>query len=352
MIDEATDLALDADRLNDVQRIVGRQYDEVEWYAIDVEFGDDTHETIRETFRWGRDQVLVPFVRAKYANIAYDARTMGLGEFSMHVMFWILEQYKDQKGLVVLLDEPDAYLPPVGVGPLLDRLLLICNDRDWNLVLATHSDELITEATKRKVFYLLRNTALGELEVLPSTKNPDVATFLLAKPPYKLLMFVEDESAWHLARALLDFVDRGLSRQVLIVWGNGYSYMTSMRPYMPKPPYAEVKFAYVFDGDQRERIDKSAANEWRSIYLPTLEDPDFLMKSLRLMPQLLADALVTPLSEMQRYLDTIEGEDPHDWVNKLGEQYERQRVLRALAALWVANHETDATAFVAEVRKI
>lgn len=352
LIEEATDLALDPDRLDDVQRIVGREYDQVEWLAIDVEFGDETLESVRETFRWGQDQVLVPFVRARYAGVDYDARSMGLGEFSVHVLFWILEQYKDQSGLTLLLDEPDAYLPPVGVGPLLERLLLVCDERDWNLVLATHSEELINEASRRKVFHLVRMNIRGEIQAFPSSEDADVGAFLLSRPAYEYLLFVEDESAWQLARALINSVDRVLSRQVLIVWGKGYSYMTAMRPYLPKPPYAEVKFAYVPDGDQRGKIEKSKSGEWRTIFLPTNQDPDALLKALRKEPETLAHALAIPLNEITRFLDTIEGDDPHDWVNKLGAEYERQRVLHALTALWVSSNKDLASEFVAEIRKI
>ena len=62
---------------------------------------------------------------------------MGLGEFSVHFLFWILEQYRDHKGLTLLLDEPNAYLPPVGASNLLMRLLALCLTQKWKLILNT-----------------------------------------------------------------------------------------------------------------------------------------------------------------------------------------------------------------------
>lgn len=53
----------------------------------------------------------------------------------------------------------------------------------------------------------------------------------------------------------------------------------------------------------------------------------------------------------ERFLDTIEGEDAHDWVNRLGEKYNRPIVLAALAKPWVEQNRSDSDAFVDELQK-
>jgi hypothetical protein len=121
---------------------------------------------------------------------------------------------------------------------------------------------------------------------------------------------------------------------------------------MPKPPQADVKFAYIFDGDQRGKIDPSKKGEWPAIFLPTHADPDDLMKQLRSDPATLAQKFSVPVPEFERFLDSIEGHDPHDWVNAVGVEFERQRALRTLAAVWASTNSAEASAFVQELKKL
>ena len=60
-----------------------------------------------------------------------------------------------ERDLVLLLDEPDAYLPPVGVQSLLARLLGVCLTRNWSVVISTHSEEMIALSMEHESFTLL-----------------------------------------------------------------------------------------------------------------------------------------------------------------------------------------------------
>jgi len=52
------------------------------------------------------------------------------------------------------------------------------------------------------------------------------------------------------------------------------------------------------------------------------------------VPDKLAAKLHEPEACLIRLLETLEGKDPHDWVNDLCDEYGRQRVLGALTDLW------------------
>lgn len=119
--------------------------------------------------------------------------------------------------------------------------------------------------------------------------------------------------------------------------------------HLPRPPKPTLKFAYVFDGDRRGKSKKSNSQQWPALFLPTEEDPDSLFQSLKLKTPELAKRLHIPEPDLRRFLDSQEGTDPHDWVNDLGRQYERSRVLRTLAELWVDEHETEVSQFVRDV---
>ncbi|WP_147301836.1 hypothetical protein [Microbacterium sp. AG157] len=351
MKDELGLIGPDDKRLDDVRRVVGRDYESVEWYALDV--GPEGQE-IAAKFRWGRDpddDPLTPYFTVSYAGITYDALEMGLGEFSVHFLLWILEQFKDHKDLTLLLDEPDAYLPPVGVEGLLSRLLAICQKRGWRMLISTHSEEMIASAVDHDGFLLLRMGESGSTDAYHSEDDPTIADTLLARPPIERVLFVEDESAWYLCRALLDQGDRSLSKSTSLVWGGGNGFMTPLRTSLPRPPKAELAFAVVPDGDQRGKMsDRPIDGQWPLHFLPDTGDPDELFRTLKDDPVALAEALHVDSAELQRKLDELEGEDAHDWVNRLGDVYGRPHVLTVLAACWAQAHPDESVRFALMVR--
>lgn len=348
MVEEFDPLGPDDDRLDDVKRVIGREYDSVEWYALEIEPQD---EEVAARFRWSRegsDDPLVPHFRVRYRDLAYSSNEMGLGEFSVHFLFWILDQYRDQSDLTLLLDEPDAYLPPIGVESLLARLLNICLSRRWRLIISTHSAEMITRAVEEKALTLLRVDHQGRTSALHSASTPNLAVDLLPQPAVDRVLFCEDESAWYLTRALLDVHNARLSKATSVVWGNGHGYLRRLHEALPRPPRSEIKFAYVFDGDQRG-TQVAQASRWPAVFLPTGEDPDALFREVARDPSKLADRLGIGLTALQLTLDSIEAADKHDWVTFLGDRHGRPVVLRALAMLWAEQNPAAGKAFAGEL---
>lgn len=341
-------LGPDGDRQGDVQRVIGREYDLIDWYALEVEPSD---EAVAERFRWGGEQPLLPYFEVQHRGVHYSSREMGLGEFSVHLLFWILDQYRDVEGLTLLLDEPDAFLPPVGASALLVRLLKICLDREWRLVVTTHSSEMIADSLDEQAFVLLRTDGEGAAVATHCLADPTVADTLLARPPIRHVFFVEDESAWILAHVLIETFDRRLARASAVVWGNGSGYMTELQEHFPQPPQREIGYAYLFDGDKRAEVKRSKRNRWPALFLPTGDDPDVLFRTLRVGVTMLAERLNVPEEELARFLDSIEGLDAHDWVNDLGQEYGRARTLRTLAELWVDTNEEIVASFLQELEQ-
>lgn len=336
----------DGARLADLARIVGRDYEAAEWFALEIELAEEYHP---ESFFWGDEQTLVPYFRSTYRGASYSSAEMGLGEFAAHLLLWILEQYRDTRDLVILLDEPDAFLPPVAAAGLLARLLSICRARGWRMVLTTHSDELIRRAANRGALMILGVDQEGDISAEYSDDDPDIAEHLLTRSPTENVLFVEDESAWHLASAALRAHSRPLWRSTNVVWGAGHGGLRALHVNLPRERKPDLRFAMVFDGDQRGTAPEQAGWHWPIGFLPTDRDPDQLFRSLKDSPTDLATALSTTEVELQRVLATLEGVDDHDWVNDLGEVFGRQVTLAALARLWVSAHSDESNAFVEEL---
>lgn len=343
MVEEYESSGPDRYRLNDIVRIVGKDYKDITWYALEVEPSEDS---IAEQFTWGGEQPLIPYFMVTHLNKTYTSLQMGLGEFSIHFLFWILEQYREEKKITLLLDEPDAYLPPIGASALLLRLINVCKRRDWQLVLTSHSSEIIAEGVRNGAFTLLRTDKSGSIESTHCRTDPGVADTLIARPAIQNIIFVEDQSAHALAEALIGQLPRHLSKSTFVIWGNGEGYLRALQGHFPKPPGSKISFTYLFDGDQRENLDNSEAARWPALCLPSTKDPDKLFMDLAVDVDSLAKRLNRSKQSLSPYLDSIEGSDPHDWVNDLGAEYGRPVTLRALAELWVDSHSNEVKEFL------
>lgn len=369
--DEVEAMSLSVDQIDDMHRIINREYERFDWFGLDVVPGD---AAVAETFSWGSDQPTVPYFEASYRGVDYDSRSMGLGELSVHLLFWILQQYDQTESLVVLIDEPDAYLPPIAASVLLARLLKVIKgkQRKWRLVIATHSADIISAAVAHDSFLFLEVGERGTLEATPSRDDPHIGELLLARPEIRHVVFVEDESAYHLARALILKMDRHVSGSISLVWGNGYGYMRGLQEHLSRARHLDIGYVLVFDGDQRppstvplatdntdeeSPTDELAAlqptkanndptlSQWQAVYLPTEDDPDKLFKSLAHSKTLLAARLGRTMTELNRVLGVLEGKDPHDWVNGLATGADRPRILAELAALWIELHPSQSVEF-------
>ncbi|MCW2784010.1 MAG: hypothetical protein JWP74_527 [Marmoricola sp.] len=351
MADEAGPFGPNPDIGDYVEAIVKRDYDSIEWFALELE---TENGEVDERFRWTGepgDPALFPYFRATYRGIGYTSPHMGLGEFSVHFLFWILEHYKDKKGLLVLLDEPDAFLPPVGVASLLPHLFKLCTDRGWRLVVSTHSEEMIALAAEHQSFTLLSVNDFGESFATHSSADPSVLLEVLSRPPVDTVLFAEDEAAVALASALIEHVDPMLRRRMSIVWGGGSGYMQTLQQKLPRTPGARIRFGYLYDGDQRDNIAKSPADKWPALFLPTHNDPDILLRELGDDPERLGERLGVTADRVRRVLDRLEGKDKHDWFNEFCAEFGRPQVLAVMTSEWAKRNTEHATSFVDDLVK-
>lgn len=346
MSDEYDAMKLSDDTVTAIQQIVGRTYSEIDWFSVEVESAEND---VAEKFKWGGDQSLFPYFRVTYNGTEYTSLEMGLGEFSVHFLLWILEQHRESKSVTLLLDEPDAYLPPVGVSILLYYLVHLCEKKKWKIILSTHSEEMIRIARRSKLFTLLRADESGRISASNSLENPHAGDSLLSFKGMRRVLFCEDESAYVLTRVLLQADDLSYIRETTIVWGNGHGYLRALESAMPRPPQPVIEFAYVFDGDQRKDFEPSNGSRWPAVFLPTNDDPDTLFVNLATHLDELATALSTPANQLQEFLDTLNGKEPHDWVNDLCVQFGRQQTLASLAALWRELNAEEAAQFIRDV---
>ncbi|WP_140449463.1 ATP-dependent nuclease [Curtobacterium flaccumfaciens] len=329
-----------AETLDDLTRVIGRKYSLVEWADLElVPFEPE----VAKAFEWDRGQSYVPYFRVTHHDRSYTGREMGLGEFTVHFLFWILEQYRDRGNLTLLLDEPDAFLPPIGIKALLQELLAVCVERKWQLILTTHADEMIRSAMDHNAFVLLSKDEDGDVTAHPVGENRHLASFLLARPPVERILYCEDESASFLIDSILRKSKLLSRKSFAIAWTGGNGELVALRSRIPHPARFAIQLTFVFDGDQWDKT-TSVEGAWPARFLPTGGDPDAMFRDA-VNAENLSARLDVPVEQIRAFLGSIEGQEDHDWTNKLGEEYGRNRTLAALADGWVSEHETECVEF-------
>lgn len=346
----------------DIGQVIGKDYESIEWYSFELDPGP-TEKAVAEQLRWGGEQVIIPYFRVRLqSNGFYCSTDMGLGEFSVHLFFWIIDQYEDVANLTLLLDEPDSFFPPSAKLAFLYTLLSVCLKQKWKVVLSTHSSELITKAFQMDSFIYLDRNLDGQIRSTEAEKVPTVIEELVSAHPVRYIFFVEDESAKYLGEALIKAFGHGLGRESLIVWGKGYGYMKRLLEHVPDYLAKHLAFVYLFDGDIRcsgqidsNRCAPKVRNGGPVLYLPSPDNPDKLYKSLKLSEDAmveLAGNIGVGYEDLVAFVNTKDGLDEHDWVNMIAEQFGREKVLRGFAEVWCARNEKSAAEFHKELIRV
>jgi len=317
---EVGPISIDRDTIQSLGRVIGRDYDAVEWYGLELE---PTYEGFAG-WPTADDQMLTPHFRVEHEGLSYSSLQMGLGEFSVHLLFWILWQLRDSPGKVILLDEPDAYLPPRTRMRFLALLLTMAEKYSWQLVLTTHSEELISAAYENAALVVLSRQG-GVAHCYPSAEyGSAIVKELVSQSPADLILFCEDESAAALVRAILHAHAQELAETTAVIWKDGDGYLRKLAQHLPRTDASPVRFSLVFDGDQRPPVGEEASSErsgWPSMYLPTSQSPDALFRTSKANPVALGESLGCQQAQLSMALDALQGSDDHDWVNGLCERF-------------------------------
>jgi predicted ATPase len=346
LVEENSPLSDDKVRSDAVQDLVRRDYDEIKWYA--VQMADSPFQAIV-----GED--VVPIFKVKHAGQEYDFRTMGLGELSAHLLMWILAYTKERAdeaaSTPLLLDEPDAFMPPPSRNVILSYLVEEAFGRSSPIVVASHSLELIRPALDSNSAVYLAEAANSITTVGPSHALSDrVAGLFGQSAPVEWLIFCEDESAYFLSGELLRAIAPRFWQSCRLLWcKNGYSDLEKIWEHLPRPsvsPEGMMNFAFFADGDKVEDVKKAISKTgkrfkdgdlfWPLLCLPG--DPDALMKgAAELESEWLAGELRMTSDSLKGLLESLRGREVHNWVEGVlgGASVDRQGTLRALATAFV-----------------
>lgn len=221
-----------------ISRVVGKRYDEIVCFEVeDPDFPDE----------------IIPFFVAREGGLSYDLRNMGTGELSAIYITWILEYVKLWS--ILLLEEPEAMLPPMGHLNIFDIICVKASERNLAIVIATHSPDIVSAIPINQVLPLHRFDGVTSCDENPNKKN-DALYQLGLRPPVTGLILLEDSLAVHVAAELISRFDLDLMRRVeLRSVGSGFGAIKSALEIMPT--FNNIKILGLLDGDMED-----AAKKW------------------------------------------------------------------------------------------
>jgi energy-coupling factor transporter ATP-binding protein EcfA2 len=301
-----------AEELEQLQYVVGRDYDSISTYEVDVGDADDE----------------VPYFRCVASGVEYSSEQMGQGELSAHLLLWRLRNV--EAGSVVLVEEPETYLAPRSQVALVDVVAALARKRNLIVIFSTHSEGILRRVpvTAVRVVQRSQGKVLVDLVSSRSAYLSSIGVSLAARG----VLLVEDKVAAILARELLRRFDRNLAAEVAVeVVATGES---GLRSIAEQWPCAWLPVIALFDGDQRGR---GPAGTFSHAYLPGSDSPEQWIKRLITRdPPGVAACLRAEVADVDRALGAAEGLNHHEWLNAVCDRVgaDQASLIRATIDRW------------------
>jgi predicted ATPase len=232
------------------KEITGRGYDEFISYEM-----DDYN-----------DEPVFPYFKVRVGNVAYGSEDMGQGELCANYLLWSLMRTKTRS--ILLVEEPEAHLPPRAQIALMNNLAQIALDKKLSVVLSTHSAHTLAPIPNGSIVLLAR---LGVNLIHRADPSTSILFESLSIDVGKLkLLLTEDHSAAALLITCMLECDEELLTRCDIGWVGGESNIDGVLARFPNH-LRKATVIGIYDGDQRGKPRPSAA--FPTLYLPGDVDP-------------------------------------------------------------------------------
>lgn len=229
----APSLSMSADLVHEVSKILGRTYESISIIQHRY-FGFDGYS-----------------VRLRASSHNYSEAFAGSGEFA--VVMLVHEIARAKGASLILLDEPEVSLHPGGQRQLLAYLREQAKLRRHQIVISTHSPEMIRELPSEAIKLFQEQPNDGKIDLISQNTDPRDAFFRLGVPnEISHSIFVEDPLAAAIVATAIRPLGESVHRQVAITSVPG----GASQIYNLIPAFAAFNqpCLVILDGDQREEI--------------------------------------------------------------------------------------------------
>jgi len=131
--------SLSQENIAKLSHMVGRNYCEIEVYEIPEEnINDNLKDLIKIK--------CFPYFRVKFNDIIYETPKMGMGEYALFYLFYLLENLEEDTS--IFLEEPENFLSPISQNGLTDYIIDIVEIKKLILYISTHSPYIVKRFPK------------------------------------------------------------------------------------------------------------------------------------------------------------------------------------------------------------
>ncbi|MEU7399566.1 ATP-dependent nuclease, partial [Streptomyces albogriseolus] len=149
----------------------------------------------------------------KSSGLQYSEAFAGSGEFAVVMLVHAITAAPERS--LILLDEPEVSLHPGAQSKLMKFLSEQAKLRRHQVVISTHSPEIIRDLPRRAIKVFQRSDTDGRVELVSQASEPSEAFFRLGvKPREKRILFVEDALGRAIVRRAIRPLGQAANAQV------------------------------------------------------------------------------------------------------------------------------------------
>lgn len=298
LVEQAEEYTYSDDEIIELNYLVGKRYQEC---------------SVRE-FEDIEKLGVVPYFCVKIDDMEYDSRSMGSGEHLLMYLFWCIN--KCSKDTIVIIEEPETYISIYSQMHFSNYLGKMVAQKGIQVIITTHSPYLLNHVKNENIRIVSR---MGNMATIMQPNENMIAEDILGVERNCMgTLFVEDRVASDFLSIILENKAPYILKKYTIDIVGGEAEITK-RLRFPKSDKIQYNFIGVYDGDMREALDKTQI-EWKYVFLPGNKPLEELYRNFLHSPQnidKLCSELGRELNEMITMLATIDGDDYHDWFEKL-----------------------------------
>ncbi len=254
--------------------------------------------------------MLFPTLKVNVNGFTYTTESMGLGEFSVFYIYWIIKRLNAQS--IILIEEPECFIPPLSQLRLMNIIASFCEKQNHFIIITTHSSYILERLPIEHINLLLFSES--SLIIKKSKTRNDISRILGINIQKKGVFLVEDKSAQMFLTNIINSIEAYILVDFDIYpvgsYNNVINYTENIVNHIKI-----IKSIGIVDGD----IEKyNFRDKSHILSLPGDKAPDFIIKKTAYENiSYLSSSLGIDETNLRQHLQITQSDDHHDWIHNV-----------------------------------
>lgn len=296
-------------------------------------------------------RTVAPYFAVESQGKQYGSEGMGLGEMSLHYLFWTLKRAEEKS--LILIEEPETYISSRSQSALMDCLAHTCLTKNCTAIVTTHSPQVFAKVPPSNTLILVQ---IGGVTTIIVKDTSAARLAALSVPPVNEkagFILVEDRMAREFTKCWIQITCPDLIGHWKVVDMGSAGHVIKSLESFPITSDNWFRAIGLLDGDEREKPHKPKGT---FSFLPTKEPAEIFLRHLILADAVpIAQDINLDPEEFLISLAALEGLDHHDWFIELVTAFAArgltfEKLVEVAVEKWVAANPDVSSASAAELR--